>query len=134
MKKENITYLLARLPIGMSMFGHGLIRLTKLEVFSHGMVAEFSKSILPSALVIPFSYVLPFLEFIAGLLLLAGLFTRFATILGVAIMLALIFGSSIIEKWDLVFTQIIYGAYFAGLYYFADYDSISIDRWRQKLA
>jgi thiosulfate dehydrogenase (quinone) large subunit len=49
-------------------------------------------------------------------------------------MLALIFGSSIIEKWDLVFTQIIYGAYFAGLYYFADYDGISVDGWRRELA
>jgi len=34
MKTENITYILARLPIGLSMFGHGLIRLTKLQVFT----------------------------------------------------------------------------------------------------
>jgi thiosulfate dehydrogenase [quinone] large subunit len=130
MKKENTAYLLARLPIAMSMFGHGFIRLTKLQVFSDGMVKEFAKSMMPAALVIPFSYVLPFLEFITGVLLLIGLFTRFVTILGVVIMLALIFGSSLIEKWDLIFTQIIYGAYFALLYYFADYNGWALDNRR----
>jgi thiosulfate dehydrogenase [quinone] large subunit len=127
MKKEQITYLLARLPIGMSFFGHGLERLPKLAVFSHGMVTEFNKSILPLWLVTPFSYFLPFAELITGILLLLGLFTRFAAIFGVAIMLALIFGSSMIEQWNNVFTQIIYGAYLALLFYFAQYNSISID-------
>src|ERR1035438_4460148 len=98
MKIENITYLLARLPIGMSMLGHGLIRLTKLQAFRTGMVNEFSKSILPQALVMPFSYMLPFLEFAVGILLLAGLFTRFACALGSAVIVALIFGSSLLEQ------------------------------------
>ena len=133
MKKENTAYLLARLPIAMSMFGHGLERLPKLDKFSHGMVTEFGKSMLPSVLVMPFSYVLPFLEFIVGILLLAGLFTRFALVLGVLVMLALIFGSCLIEKWDNVFTQIIYGGYFALLYYFVQYDKYSVDGWRGKL-
>ncbi len=132
MKKEQYTYLLARLPLGMSFFGHGLIRLTKLDAFAHGMVGQFSKSFLPGALVLSFGYVLPFLEFITGLLLLLGFFTRFATVLGVIIILSLIFGSSIIEKWDLVFIQLFYGIYLAALFYFADYDKMSIDGWRNK--
>jgi thiosulfate dehydrogenase [quinone] large subunit len=127
MKKEQIAYLLARLPIGMSFFGHGMERLPKLAEFSDHMVGSFSKSILPVALVTPFSYVLPFAELLTGILLLLGLFTRFAAIFGVAIMLALIFGSSMIEQWNNVFTQIIYGAYLALLFYFAGYNAISID-------
>ena len=130
MKKESITYLLARLPIGMSFFGHGLERLPKLDAFSHGMAASFSKSILPEALVLPFGYILPVLELLTGIMLLLGLFTRFATILGVAIMLALIFGSCMIEQWNNVFTQIIYGGYLALLYYFVQYNAVSIDGWR----
>jgi len=135
MRKESFTYLLARLPIGMSFFGHGLERLPKLDAFSHGMAASFSKSILPEVLVLPFGYVLPVLELLTGILLLLGLFTRFAAVLGVALMLALIFGSSMIEQWNNVFTQIIYGAYLALLFYFAEYNTISIDGvWRNNFS
>jgi thiosulfate dehydrogenase [quinone] large subunit len=128
MKKEQYTYLLARLPMGMSFFGHGLIRLTKLNEFSEGMVKQFSKSFLPAGFVSAFGHVLPFLEFITGILLLLGLFTRFATVLGAAIILALIFGSSVIEQWNAIFTQLFYGAYLAGLFYYADYNGFVVDR------
>jgi len=127
MKKEQFTYLLARLPMGLSFFGHGLIRIMKMETFSAGMVKQFSKSVLPEGLVSLFGHVLPFLEFITGILLLFGLFTRFAVVLGVAIVLSLIFGSSLIEQWNAIFTQLFYAAYLAGLYYFADYNGYSID-------
>jgi thiosulfate dehydrogenase [quinone] large subunit len=126
-KNPGRTYLLARLPVGMSMFGHGLDRLPKLQAFSGHMVGQFSKSMIPGSLVSLFSYVLPCLEFLTGILILLGLFTRFACVLGVLIMLALIFGSSLIEQWENVFTQIIYGAYFALLYSFAVYNRYSID-------
>ena len=127
MKKEYVAYLMARLVMGMSFFGHGLIRLTKLNSFSSTMLKEFEKSYLPPALVLPFSYALPFFEFITGVLMLLGLFTRFASVLGVLIMLALIFGSSMIEQWPNVFSQIVYGAYLAALYLFIDYNKFSLD-------
>lgn len=127
MKKEAVAYLLARLTIGMSFFGHGLIRFTKLDAFSHGMVTQFSKSMLPGGMVLAFSYVLPFLEFLTGVLLLFGFFTRFAIVLGVGIMLSLIFGSSLVEQWNAVFTQLFYGAYLAVLYYFSQYNTLSVD-------
>ena len=132
MKIAQTSYLLARLPIGMSMFGHGLIRFTKLETFSSGMVKEFGKSLLPEWLVLPFSYILPFLEFLIGILLLLGLFTRFATMLGVAVMLALILGSAALEQWNNIFTQIIYGAYFALLFRYAVYNEYSLDHRLKK--
>ncbi|MBB5623611.1 thiosulfate dehydrogenase [quinone] large subunit [Pedobacter cryoconitis] len=128
MKDINITYLLARLPIGMSLFGHGVVRLPKLTLFSEWMVSSFSKSMLPEALVLPFSYLLPVLELLTGLLLLSGLFSRFAILLGSAIMLALIFGSCMIEQWENVFIQVLYGAYFAVLYRYLDFNKISIDQ------
>lgn len=128
MKDINITYLLARLPIGMSLFGHGVVRLPKLTLFSEWMVSSFSKSMLPEALVLPFSYLLPVLELLTGLLLLSGLFSRFAILLGLAIMLALIFGSCMIYQWENVFIQVLYGAYFAVLYRYLDFNKISIDQ------
>ncbi|KIO77021.1 DoxX family protein [Pedobacter lusitanus] len=128
MKEINITYLLARLPIGMSMLGHGLVRLPKLAAFSEWMVSSFSKSVLPGLLVLPFSYLLPVLEMITGLLLLSGLFTRFAVLLGSAIMLALVFGSCMIEQWENVFIQVLYGAYFSLLYRYLNFNSLSADQ------
>src|SRR5437879_7066494 len=117
-KNPGRTYLLARLPIAVSMLGHGLDRIPKLQTFSNHLIGQFNNSILPEILVIPFSYALPFLELLTGVLLILGLFTRYACVLGVLIMLTLIFGSCLIEQWDNVFSQIIYGAYFAMLYYF----------------
>jgi thiosulfate dehydrogenase [quinone] large subunit len=121
MKKEYIAYLLARLPLGMSFLGHGLVRLPKLEAFSNGLVTSFSKSILPASLA------LPFLELLTGILLFLGLFTRFAIFLGALLMLSLIFGSSMIEQWENVFTQLFYSGYLALLFYFLPYNNISID-------
>ncbi|MBK0378621.1 DoxX family protein [Mucilaginibacter segetis] len=126
-KKENTAYLLARLPIAFSMFGHGLVRMPKLATFSEHVVSQFEKTMLPAALVVPYSYALSFFELAVGVLLILGLFTRFANILGVAVMVSLIFGSCLLEQWPNVFTQIVYGAYFALLYLYADYDKYSVD-------
>ncbi len=69
-------YFFFRLPLALSMLGHGLVRLPKLAVFSHWMITFMDKSYLPQALIVPFSYVVPFVEVIVGALLLIGLFTR----------------------------------------------------------
>lgn len=112
---NTIAYLLARLAIGTSMFGHGLVRLPKLEAFSNWMVGSFAKSMLPAALVMPFSYLLPILEFTIGVLLIIGLFTRTALIAGCLLMIILIFGSSTLENWDAIPSQLIHIAFFAVL-------------------
>jgi thiosulfate dehydrogenase [quinone] large subunit len=132
MTRESTTYLLARLPIGMSFLGHGLQRLPILAKFSSSMVNNFGKSFIPGALVLPFSMGLPFVELLLGILLLLGLFTRFATVLGVIVMLVLIFGSTSIGQWDGVVTQLMYSAYLVLLYYFLPYNTVSVDGWRYK--
>lgn len=127
MKKYQYTYLLARLPMGLAFFGHGLIRLTKLDKFSDGMVKQFEKSFLPGGLVSLFGHALPFLEALIGVLLLAGLFTRFALVLAICVMLALIFGTCAIEQWNGVFTQLFYCAYLVALFHFSEYNRFSVD-------
>jgi thiosulfate dehydrogenase [quinone] large subunit len=128
-KNPGRTYLLARMPIAVSMLGHGLERVNKLQDFSDHLTDQFAKSLLPAMLVTPFSFALPFIELITGILLLLGLLTRFSCVLGVLLMMVLIFGSSMIEDWQNVFIQIMYGAYFSILYYFAFYNRYSADRW-----
>jgi thiosulfate dehydrogenase [quinone] large subunit len=122
------SFLLARLAAGMSMFGHGLVRLPKLNGFSNWMVGQFQKSMLPDALVIPFSYLLPFAEFVIGLLLLFGLLTRTSLIAGGFVMIALIFGSSMIEEWGAIPSQLLHVAFFAFLLCYTDqYNRFSLD-------
>jgi len=121
-------YLLARLGIGASMFGHGLVRLPKLNGFSTWMVKSFEQSMLPGLLVTPFSYALPIAEFIIGLLLILGLFTRPAAIIGAVLMIMLIFGSSMIENWEAIPSQLIHIAFFALLLHFIESNNWALDR------
>ena len=122
------SFLLTRLAIGTSLFGHGLVRLQKLDKFSHGMANLFQHSILPQPLVLVFGYCLPFLEFGLGLLTLTGLFTRQAAVAGALLMILLIFGSTTVEQWDGISTQLLHLAFFVGLLIFVDrYDSWSLD-------
>lgn len=124
---NSITFLLLRLAIGASMFGHGLVRLPKLAGFSSWMVGSFEKSMLPLSLVRPFSYALPLLEFTVGLLLITGLFTKISLITGALIMVALIFGTTLIENWDAITSQLIHAAFFAVLLQFIQYNSYALD-------
>ncbi|MCF8714432.1 DoxX family membrane protein [Joostella atrarenae] len=110
MHKET-AYIIVRMAIGLSMFGHGLVRIPKLEAFSNGIIKTFENSMLPEFLVIPFSYVLPFAELIFGLLLILGLFTRVAAIATSIVLLSLVFGSTLIESWGNITSQLIHIAF-----------------------
>jgi len=127
-KNPGRTYLMARLPIAVSALGHGLDRIPKLQIFSDHLISQFSKSILPIKLISPFSLLLPFIELGVGILLILGLFTRFACVVGLVTMLALILGSCLIEQWDNVLSQMLYSLYFVMLYYYAFYNRYSFDR------
>ena len=128
MSAHKQSFLLTRLAIGASLFGHGLVRLPKLDSFSHGMAAEFAHSILPASLVLTFGYSLPFLESMIGLLTLIGLLTKPAAVAGVIVMILLIFGSATIEKFGNIPSQLLHIIFFLGVLLFADrYDNWSLD-------
>lgn len=123
-KKTNFFFL--RLPLAISLLGHGLVRLPKLQAFSEWMVGSMEKSVLPAALVTPFSYALPVIEAIVGLFLLIGFQVRYTLYAGLVLMSILILGSSSIENWGAIEAQLIHAAYFGVLlwwyerYSFAD--------------
>lgn len=124
---ETTSFLLLRLAIAISVFGHGLVRLPKLTTFSNWMVGSFENSMLPKFIVTPFSYILPIAEFTIGLLLLLGLFTKPSLIAGGFVMLVLLFGTAMIENWEAVPSQLIHIAFFALLLQFIDSNSWAID-------
>lgn len=121
-------YFFARLPIGLSMLGHGLVRLPKLQSFAQGMTDSFEQSYLPSTLVYAFGLLLPILELLVGLLIVLGLFTRIGLIGGLLVMSMLIFGSAAIENWNAISSQLIHSIYMALLLYYVDYNTLSIDK------
>jgi len=125
---DTTVFLLLRLGIATSMFGHGLVRLPKLNAFSEWMTTSFEKSLLPKVMVIPFSYVLPVAEFTVGLLLLIGLFTKPALIMGAVILLVLLFGTAMIENWEAIPSQLLHLAFFALLLQFIQSNSWALDK------
>ncbi|WP_264554054.1 DoxX family membrane protein [Flavobacterium sp. N2038] len=124
---ETTSFLLLRIAIAISMFGHGLIRLPKLVTFSNWMTSSFENSMLPKIIVTPFSYILPIAEFSIGTLLLLGLFTKPSLIAGAVVMLILLFGTSMIENWEAIPSQLIHIAFFTLLLHFIDYNSWAVD-------
>lgn len=120
-------YLLGRMAIGLSFFGHGLVRLPKLSGFSEWMVEQFSKSLLPETLVLPFSYILPIAEFIAGLMIILGLFTRLGLMLAGFICLTLIFGTTLIENWEALPSQLIHVAFLSVLLTYLPHNRYAVD-------
>ncbi|MDI3321855.1 DoxX family protein [Pinibacter soli] len=121
------SFLLLRLAIGASMLGHGLVRLPKLKGFSNWMVTSFEKSMLSATIVKPFSYALPLVEFVIGLLLMLGLFIRPTLVAGSIVMIMLILGTTLIENWEALPSQLIHVAFFALLLHYAASNTYSLD-------
>lgn len=125
---KHVAYTLLRLIVGINFFGHGFIRLPKIGGFREWMVSLFDKSPLPSSMVSVFATVLPFIEFTVGIALIFGIFTRYATSLGALVICALIFGSCMIENWEMAGGQMIYGLMLFVLLFFSEYNKISADQ------
>jgi thiosulfate dehydrogenase [quinone] large subunit len=113
MKLNNfeLAFVLGRLLLGLNFLMHGLVRIPKLPVFRAGIMHEFAAAPLPPALVSAYASALPFVEGGIGLLLLLGLFTRPVLVAAMLVVMSLVFGSSLLEKWNLVGDQLLYGLY-----------------------
>lgn len=118
MRDFKTTYFFLRLPIALSIFGHGLVRLPKLQTFTEGMVKSMEKSAIAESLLTPFGYLIPIAEFVIGLVLLIGYQTKYTIYAGFALMGLLVFGSASVENWSGIEAQLIYSIYLGGLLWY----------------
>ena len=118
MKDFKTAFFFLRLPVAVSLLGHGLVRLPKLSSFSDWMVTTMEKSMIPTCLIIPFSYILPIAEAILGILLLIGFKPKYTIYASLILMSILIFGSCSIENWSAIEAQLLHSFYLFGLFWF----------------
>lgn len=118
MKDFKTVFFFLRLPLAISLLGHGLVRLPKLQAFSNWMVTSMEKSAIPIVLLIPFSYALPIIEAALGILLLLGFKIKYMLYAGLVLMSILIFGSASIENWPAIEAQLLHSFYLFGLFWF----------------
>ncbi|WP_419870851.1 MauE/DoxX family redox-associated membrane protein [Chryseobacterium sp. CT-SW4] len=118
MKDFKTAFFFLRLPVAVSLAGHGLVRLPKLAGFSEWMVTTMEKSVIPAAMIVPFSYLLPVLEALIGIALLIGWKIKYTLYAGLAMMGVLILGSCSIENWSAIEAQLLHSFYLFGLFWF----------------
>lgn len=118
MKDFKTAFFFLKLPIAVSLLGHGLVRIPKLYSFSEWMVTTMEKSMIPKLIIVPFGYVLPIVEAILGILLLINFKTKYTLYLALVLMSILIFGSCSIENWSAIEAQLLHSFYLLGLFWF----------------
>ena len=125
---KNDAYLITRLAVGATIFGHGLVRVPKISAFASSTAAGFEKSMLPVTWALPFGYLIVIAEFIIGLLVLIGLFTRKASFAGGLLMVLLIIGTSLTENWAAIPSQLLHTAFFIVLIQYSGSNTWAVDK------
>ncbi len=121
-------FVTGRWLLGVAFLSHLLVRLPKLAAFQAGLLKQFAGTALPAALVGPYALALPFVEGAIGLLLLIGLLTRPALVAAMLVLMSLVFGSSLLEQWATVGTQLLYGLYIFALLLHVQHNRLGLDR------
>ncbi len=113
-------YFFLRLPVAISLLGHGLVRLPKLQAFALWMTSSMEDSILPAQMITAWGFILPFLETLIGFFLLAGIKTEYTIYAALTLMSILIFGSASVENWSAIEAQLIHSIYLLGLLWYRE--------------
>ncbi|WP_280377148.1 DoxX family protein [Nocardia wallacei] len=125
--QRRLAYLLLRVAIGLSLTGHGLVRIPKLDAFRDSMTEQFASSIIPIGLVSVVGLVLPVAELVIGLTMTFGLLTPISLISGALSMIILVFGSTAIENWSAIGDQLLHLIPVIALLAFPRFNTYSAD-------
>ena len=127
-----VGYTMLRLAIGMSMLIHGLGRLPQYSAFVETTVKQFARSPLPPAAVTALAQITPPIETVIGLLVFFGFRTWLGLAAGGLWMVPLVFGSTLIENYDIVAIQLLYSLIFCYLLQHLDQNELSVDSLIQR--
>jgi len=125
-----VAYVLARVAFGLNLAAHGLARITAIPAFADSLQSMFAKTWLPLPLVRATGFIIPPLELIIGILLILGLWLRPILLVGMLLMWALTFGTCLVQNWSVASEQLLYIAFYAGLFVAARFNRFSLDAWR----
>jgi thiosulfate dehydrogenase [quinone] large subunit len=118
---------LLRLALGVNLLAHGGVRVGILRHFAAGLVRDFSATFLPAPLVRLFALALPFAEIAIGALLIVGFRQRAVLVAGTLLMIALVFGTALQQRWDVLTQQMVYLSIYAALLATRSWDRWSLD-------
>ncbi len=128
-----LAHALLRLALGTSMLLHGLMRIgSRFWPFVDQTTSQFAAAPIPHSLVRISAMLIPPVELLIGVLLVLGLWTRFALGLGALEMCALIVGTGLLTKWEIVAIQLAYAFFFAVLLRDSENNIASLDGWIRK--
>ncbi|GHC47699.1 hypothetical protein GCM10007100_11840 [Roseibacillus persicicus] len=109
LSNEQLAYHSARLAMGVSLLFHGGVRLPKLQTFASGVAKGYEGTFIGGFPSLTAGYFIVFAEVAVGLgLLIGGQFTRWALVLGIALMGVLMFGTTLVEAWERLPSQIVH--------------------------
>ena len=124
-----LAYTFLRLVFGINMFVHGLVRLPNISGFVESQVGLYKEIAIPPLLIAGPAYLIPIVEFAVGILLILGLQTRKALIANFLLMMTLMFGVCLLQKWDIAGSQLIYNIILFILLAGCSFNLISVDNW-----
>lgn len=99
--------------MGASFFVHGAVRVPKLQKFATGLSSQFDGTLLAGFPATVAAYSIPLLEVAIGLTILIGWkLSRYGLAAGILLMGLVMMGTCILEKWELLPSQIIHAVAF----------------------
>jgi thiosulfate dehydrogenase [quinone] large subunit len=129
-RNEQLGYALLRAVVGVNLMMHGVSRMISGPgEFAAKLVMQFEHAPLPTWSVWLFGLILPAIEGLLGLLILVGLRTRAALVAASLLIMLLTFGSSLLQDWSIVGTQLTYALAYFVLIFLHQHDGWSIDAW-----
>jgi thiosulfate dehydrogenase [quinone] large subunit len=126
--EKQIAYALLRIAFGVNFAMHGSIRIYNgIGAFAATTAEHLAKSPLPHGFVLGFGYAIPVIEVLLGVGLILGLLTRVALILGAVFMMALTFGVTANQQWDIAGQQLVYSVVSFLLLFLVEHNALAID-------
>ncbi|MDF1741960.1 MAG: hypothetical protein P1U86_22555 [Verrucomicrobiales bacterium] len=109
LSNSRLAYLGLRFAFGISLLVHGSIRFPKLQAFATGMAGQFDGTLLDGFPSLTFAYVIPFAETLIALSILIGWkVIRWGAFSGLLLMGGIMLGTCMLEKWELLPSQLIH--------------------------